>query len=279
VRSDAGAPAGEPLWARIELSVHSSLEAVGLIAAVASRLAAAAIPVNPWAAWHHDHLFVPWSRREEGLAAVATLQRAATERERRRSGAPGIVLDAGVCRLRPFRSGDEAELVEAADDAEVARWLRDRFPHPYTLDHARAWVALVSSEDPPPRSLAIEVDGRVAGGVGVVLGEDIARRSAEIGYWLGRRYWGRGIGTAAVSRFARWAMPAFGLTRIFAAAFADNAASRRVLEKSGFRLEGIQRRASIKGGRILDDAIYAITDQDLAGDASPGVSPWVDEGS
>jgi RimJ/RimL family protein N-acetyltransferase len=262
-------------WARIELTVHSSLEAVGLIAAVAARLAAEGIPVNPWSGRHHDHLFVPWARRDEALEALDQLQRSALERQRRREAAPEVTLEAGVCRLRAFRPGDEVELAAAADDVEVARWLRDRFPHPYTIEHARAWIASVRGEEPPPRSLAIEVDGAVAGGVGLVLGDDIARRAAEIGYWLARRHWGRGIATAAVARFVEWAMPAFGLTRIFAAAFAENIASRRVLEKAGFRLEGIQRRAAVKHGRILDDAVYAITDEDLARGGNRGGSPAV----
>jgi RimJ/RimL family protein N-acetyltransferase len=243
------------------------------MAAVAGRLAAEGIGVNPWAAWHHDHLFVPWERREAALETLRGLQRGALDRPRRRHVAPGICIDLGICRLRPFREPDEADLAAIADDAEVAQWLRDRFPHPYTREHARAWIALAAAEEPPPKSLAIEADGRLAGGIGLVLGEDIARRSAEVGYWLGRAYWGRGVATAALAGFVRWAMPTFGLTRIFAAAFTDNAASRRVLEKAGFRLEGVLRRAAVKNGRVVDDALYALTDEDLAAGGNPPVAP------
>jgi len=66
-------------WARIVLTVHSDLEAVGLLAAVAGRLAARGIPVNAMAGWFHDHLFVPWGRRREALEALAELQREAAE--------------------------------------------------------------------------------------------------------------------------------------------------------------------------------------------------------
>ncbi len=61
-------------WARILLSVHSDLTAVGLLAAVSTRLAAERIPVNAMAGWFHDHLFVPWERRFEALAALSALQ-------------------------------------------------------------------------------------------------------------------------------------------------------------------------------------------------------------
>ena len=61
-------PAGE--WARISLGVHSSLEAVGLTAAFSSRLAEAGISANVVAAFYHDHIFVPWDRREEALEAL-----------------------------------------------------------------------------------------------------------------------------------------------------------------------------------------------------------------
>jgi len=72
--------AGPESWARIVLTVHSDLEAVGLLAAVAARLAAEAIPVNAMAGWFHDHLFVPWPRRDDALAALAGLQREAAAR-------------------------------------------------------------------------------------------------------------------------------------------------------------------------------------------------------
>lgn len=73
---------GAGSWARIVLTVHSDLEAVGLLAAVAGRLAAAAIPVNAMAGWYHDHLFVPWERREAALSALGDLQREAAARRR-----------------------------------------------------------------------------------------------------------------------------------------------------------------------------------------------------
>ena len=67
-------------WARISLEIHSSLDAVGLTGVMASRLADLGISVNIIAALHHDHLFVPWERREEALECLQSLQREAEER-------------------------------------------------------------------------------------------------------------------------------------------------------------------------------------------------------
>ncbi|MBN8213706.1 MAG: ACT domain-containing protein [Xanthomonadales bacterium] len=61
------------LWAQITLRIHSSLEAVGMLAAIASTLAARDIPCNAVSAYYHDHLFVPWARRDEAIGALREL--------------------------------------------------------------------------------------------------------------------------------------------------------------------------------------------------------------
>ena len=169
-------------------------------------------------------------------------------------------IDCGVCRLRSWRVGDERTLAQHANDYDVWVNLRDRFPHPYTLQDAMGWVAYASSIT---TNLAIEVDGGVVGSVGFEPREDVERVSAEIGYWLGRGYWGRGIVTAAVRAATQHAMKTFDLSRIFALPFADNHASIRVLEKAGYTCEGRLHRSAIKEGVIRDQLLYAITDVDL----------------
>ena len=97
-----------------------------------------------------------------------------------------------------------------------------------------------------------------AGSIGLFLGSDVYRRSAELGYWLGEPFWGRGIMTAAVETMCREGFAAWDIVRIHAEAFARNAASRRVLEKAGFALEGTLRRSVYKNGEMLDSCIYAL---------------------
>ncbi|HET9158492.1 MAG TPA: GNAT family N-acetyltransferase [Myxococcaceae bacterium] len=160
------------------------------------------------------------------------------------------------CELRPLQPEDAPSLARMANDISVWRNLRDMFPHPYTLEHARGFIEHTLSQDPTPHR-AIVVDGLAVGTLGLKLGVDVERTSAELGYWLGAPYRGRGIMTEAIRAFTDEAFETFSLTRIFALPFAHNAASCRALEKAGFELEGILRRSCIKEGQIQDQRQYA----------------------
>lgn len=160
------------------------------------------------------------------------------------------------CSVRRFIASDAPCIAAAANDRRIWLQLRDLFPHPYHLADADAYISRVAPVD-PPLSLAIVVDGRAAGGVGLQLLTDVNRRTAEIGYWLGAAHWGRGIATEAVTLATDWAFGAHGLLRIFAQPFAGNLASRRVLEKAGYQLEGTMRRSAVKDGEVRDQCLYA----------------------
>lgn len=150
-----------------------------------------------------------------------------------------------------------------ANSREVWLNLRDQFPHPYTRDDAGAWVNFASNQT-PPTSLAIEVDSEAVGGVSLKLHDDVERVSAEIGYWLGPRYWNRGIMSAAVRATTEYGFQQFSLTRVYALPFATNIASHRVLEKAGYVREGVLRRSAIKDGVVQDQVLFAITDHEIA---------------
>lgn len=160
------------------------------------------------------------------------------------------------CRIRTWREADAPSLAHHADNRRIWLNVRDRFPHPYTLADAESWVMRASAARPETQ-FAIEVDGEAAGGVGVFLQEDVERFSAEIGYWLGESYWGRGIATAVVRRFTDYAFEAYDLCRLYANVFAWNPASGRVLEKAGYQLEGNLRQSAVKDGQVLDGLLYA----------------------
>ena len=160
--------------------------------------------------------------------------------------------------IRDWRKGDEASLVIHANNRKIWQNVRDVFPHPYTNADAEDWIRKASSEV-PMTSLAIDVDGAAVGGIGLVLQSDIFRRSAELGYWLGEDYWGRGIVTEAVGAFTEWSFATFDLCRIYAGVFDWNPASARVLEKSGFEFEGRMKKAVTKEGHTGDELVYAIT--------------------
>lgn len=158
--------------------------------------------------------------------------------------------------LRPYEDADLDALVRQADNPKVAEHLRDIFPHPYTREAGRQWLAHCRTEN-PVTSFAITADDAVIGGIGITLKDDVYRRSAEIGYWLGLDYWGHGIATQAVRALSDWAFATFDLCRLWAGVFEPNRASARVLEKAGFVFEGRHRQAIFKQGRILDELIYA----------------------
>jgi RimJ/RimL family protein N-acetyltransferase len=165
-------------------------------------------------------------------------------------------LELATCRVRSWREEDAADLARHADDAEVWRNLRDAFPFPYGLEDAHRFLRRVR-EARPECVFAIEVEGAAAGSIGFTLGTDIERVSAEIGYWLGREFWGRGIVTEALQAVTRQALAEHGLTRVFALPFSHNRASARVLEKAGYVLEGCLRRSAIKEGVVQDQLQYA----------------------
>ncbi len=158
--------------------------------------------------------------------------------------------------LRPWRRGDEPALVRHANNPKVAAFLRDSFPHPYTPQDARTWVDHCQQQD-PPREYAITAPEGAVGSVGLIAFEDIHRCGAEIGYWLGEAYWGRGIATAALVVLSEWAFSRLGLARLQAGVIEGNTASTRVLEKAGYTLEARLKRAVIKRGEIRDLLLYA----------------------
>jgi RimJ/RimL family protein N-acetyltransferase len=109
----------------------------------------------------------------------------------------------------------------------------------------------------PPTVLAIATRQEAIGSIGLSPNQDVHRLTAEMGYWLGEPFWGKGIMSEAVAKFADYGFEQFGLLRIYAEPYAPNAASGRVLEKAGFVLEGRLRSSVIKDGQIIDQFMYA----------------------
>jgi [ribosomal protein S5]-alanine N-acetyltransferase len=163
-----------------------------------------------------------------------------------------------TCTLRPIRSGDEASIARQADNPRVWRNLFDRFPHPYTLEDARNWVANCEAAEPQTHNFGIEVDGEIVGAAGLLPEGDVHRRSMEIGYWLGEPFWGRGIATEATMAVTEYAFANFDINRLWAGVFGWNPASARVLEKAGYVLEGRLVGAVTKLGETTDELVYAL---------------------
>jgi RimJ/RimL family protein N-acetyltransferase len=165
-------------------------------------------------------------------------------------------LNLRTCVIRPWRASDVDSLVAHANNRKIWINLRDRFPHPYTARDGRTFIRAARKMQ-PETFFAIAVNGAAVGGIGFVMLQDVERVSAEVGYWLGEPFWGRGIVTEALIAVTKYAIEQHRLTRLFALPFAFNTASCRVLEKAGYLLEARLRRSAIKDGSVVDQLQYA----------------------
>ncbi len=158
--------------------------------------------------------------------------------------------------IRSWNSANADALVRYANNRKIWLNLRDAFPHPYTDASATAFLEMVGRQS-PATFFAIATQEEAIGGIGISIKQDVHRLTAELGYWLGEPYWGKGWMTEAVVKFTEWAFEHFDLRRVFAEPYATNTSSCRVLEKAGFALEGRMRSSVIKDGQILDQFLYA----------------------
>ncbi|MCY4616182.1 MAG: GNAT family protein [Chloroflexi bacterium] len=165
-------------------------------------------------------------------------------------------IDIGEWQVRSHRADDAESLARYANNRNVSRNLRDAFPFPYTLTDATEWLGH-AIERSPESNWAIASATEVIGGIGLTFGSDVHRRSAEIGYWLGEPFWGRGIATAALIAVTEYAFAEHDLVRLHAGVFEWNPASARVLEKAGYVLEGRLRKSVTKDGQTIDQLLYA----------------------
>jgi RimJ/RimL family protein N-acetyltransferase len=160
--------------------------------------------------------------------------------------------------LRGWRADDAAALQKHADNIHVSSYLFDRFPYPYTMDNAVEWINHVMKQE-PLLNLVIDVDGGLAGVIGIDMRTDVYQKAPLIGYWLGEAYWGKGIMPKALKLFVNYAFTTFDIVRLQAGVFNNNPRSMRVLEKAGFEKEGILKSSIIKNGVILDEHVYGLT--------------------
>ena len=173
-----------------------------------------------------------------------------------------IPFDRGL--LRPWAISDAENLAAIADNKIIADNLRDMFPNPYSLDDALQWLSSVIAHEGPIRYFAITVEGRLAGSIGLTPKSDIYRKNAEVGYFLAPQFWNRGITTRALLAITDYAFRTFDIVRVYAEPFADNIASRRVLEKAGYIHEATFKNYVIKNGVIKDSCIYSVLKENFS---------------
>lgn len=151
---------------------------------------------------------------------------------------------------------DKRPLTENANNINIWNSVRDYFPHPYTEKDAEQFIQMVMNKPKPCADYAIEIEGQAAGGIGVIPQTDVQAITMEIGFWLGEKYWRKGIMTDAVRQMVKQTFENFPVTKIFALIFEFNTASMRVLEKAGFVREAILKKSAIKNGKTIDLYYY-----------------------
>ena len=158
-------------------------------------------------------------------------------------------------KLRPWNPNDAFALARHANNKAIAGNMRDGFPFPYTLDDANIWLNMAMKETRHVL-LAIEVDGEAAGGIGIILKENVYRFTAEIGYWLGAMHWRKGITSEAIVKLSEYVFEKTELVRLQAEIFSPNIASMKTILKAGYHLEAINKNAVFKNGVLLDQHVY-----------------------
>lgn len=160
--------------------------------------------------------------------------------------------------IREWQESDCKVLSCIADDPQIAERVRDSFPSPYTEEDAAFFINLARrTTDDRGWIYAITDDGAVIGCISLTFGTDVYARSAELGFWVGRAYWGQGAATEAVRQICERAFRETDVLRIEAEILADNPGSIRVLEKNQFIREGYFCQRVWKNGRLLDSVFFA----------------------
>jgi len=162
----------------------------------------------------------------------------------------------GEYLLRDWKCEDAQSIAKYANNKKIWQNLRDAFPHPYRLQDAEAFIAKATATE-PKTIFAIATPVEAIGSIGLVVGQDVHRFTAEIGYWLAEPFWGKGIMTQAVKQLTDYGIRTLRLHRIYAEPYATNQASIRVLEKAGFQCEGTLRANAYKDGQVRDQYLYS----------------------
>ncbi|MQG34517.1 MAG: GNAT family N-acetyltransferase [SAR202 cluster bacterium] len=162
--------------------------------------------------------------------------------------------------LRPLTPEDCPDIQRLASEKDVASTTRD-IEHPYTVEMAQKWVASCRRQSDAGElahfAITLARDQTFLGAVTLHL--DDGRKAAELSYWVGKPYWGRGYATEAVRAVIHHGFTAVGLDRVYAAHFTRNPSSGRVMQKAGMLHEGFLKGHTAKWGRFEDLELYRVT--------------------
>lgn len=160
-----------------------------------------------------------------------------------------------MIKLRTFLEQDAQRLEHILNDRHVTQYLSTKIPMPYTASDAHWWINQGSKQS---LVYAIEIDNTLVGCIGINQGEFEYQRSGEIGYWLAKEYWRKGIMLQAINQVVAHVYNTTDIIRVFASVFSENIGSMGLLEKCSFTLEAIHKKAIYKDNQFYDNHIYVI---------------------
>jgi len=160
-----------------------------------------------------------------------------------------------MVKMRNFKDSDTDLLVSYLNVSDVTKYITDAIPNPYTIGDAHYWINEFRDSE---YVKAIELNGEFVGCISAKIGSFEYNCGAELGYWVARDFWNKGIATEAVRVFTALLFQRTSLVRLFVSVVSSNGASIRVLEKNGYELEGTLKKVSCKNGIYYDEHILSI---------------------
>ena len=167
-----------------------------------------------------------------------------------------ILIKGKRINLRTLRLSDADSIKRHINSKGIVRYTQN-IPYPYKRKQAVSFIrkSFTKIKKGTDYELGIELNGEIIGGASLLKIKD---RIAEIGYWLGKRFWGKGYMTEASKLIIEYGFNKLKLIRICSRVAGPNLASQRVLEKIGFKKEGIGRKQFFKNGKYYDEVRYGL---------------------
>lgn len=182
---------------------------------------------------------------------------------------PQPILTTNRLIIRPMYPLDSHSMAASANNPLVAKYMSLAFPHPYTLASANTWIEMNLAKPQQDDFCICEKSSPevVVGGIGLKPGTDISSHTAEVGYWIGEKYWGKGYTTECLDGFTKWCFSSESregtkITKLWGGVIGGNGASMRCFEKCGYVKEGILKGHCEKHGEVYDMHLFGMTKTD-----------------
>ncbi|KAH7085273.1 acyl-CoA N-acyltransferase [Paraphoma chrysanthemicola] len=186
---------------------------------------------------------------------------------------PSAIVTTSRLIIRHMHPKDAPSMSLSANSPAVAKYMTIAFPNPYTIDSANTWIGMNFGNERPSHFVICEASSPdvIIGGIGLKLGSDVQSHTAEVGFWIGEKHWGKGYTTEALEAFTEWSFEAWEgqdpqkpqrLERLWGGVFGGNIGSMRCFEKCDYTAEGVMKGHVKKHGETLDLHLFGLTKED-----------------